>query len=722
MIHWKPATACWLLWVWAGMAAADETKPVAFDEAVAPLLKQYCSDCHNARRHEADFRLDGIQWLQQEPTDVQRWEKVLEMVGIGDMPPKDEPQPTRAQRDTLTSYIQAELHRLGRGPSTTEAALPKFANRLRHEDLFSGEFKGPAYTPARVWRVNSHIYSQLVADLELGKDFVPPLNAMQGEGFDDYAVLYADEAAIRTMIQNGKRIADTMVHGRLHKVRGAGEKNPQNKSRRGHTRHRVFADFATLPTPPSRERMTEVVRYAFDVLLHRSPTGEELERYLTGSLEPNIKAGGADAGLRGMLVTLLLSPEFLFRMEMGLGERLPDGRRMLSPHELAFALSFALHDHPVPSVLEAADAGRLSTREDVEREVRALLESDRLLRGQVPAARRGKNLWQVGKLSTTNAAKPRLLRFFREYFDYPKAEDVFKDDIRHGGTHQPRNIVQDADWLVLCVLHRDRRVLEELLTTDHFPVFSGASAKGQKVGYATVYNLAEPGWLTDRPIAMPAGQRAGILTHPAWLVAHSGNFETDPVRRGRWIQEHLLGGVVPDLPIGVEAQLPEDPQSTIRQRFHVVRKAECWRCHKKMNPLGEPFEIYDDFGRYRDRHHVNADGRVLASVLEVGHRRRESAAQPLHPVDAGGRLEGAGDADLDGDVENAIDLMQRLAKSQRVRQVFIRHVFRFWMGRNETLDDSPTLIAMDRAYVESDGSFNETLVTLLTSDSFLYRK
>ena len=68
------------------------------------------------------------------------------------------------------------------------------------------------------------------------------------------------------------------------------------------------------------------------------------------------------------------------------------------------------------------------------------------------------------------------------------------------------------------------------------------------------------------------------------------------------------------------------------------------------------------------------------------------------------------------------ELMEKLAASDLVRQSFIRHVFRFWMGRNEMLSDSKTLIAMDLAYVESQGSFQELLVCLLTSDSFLYRK
>jgi hypothetical protein len=58
---------------------------------------------------------------------------------------------------------------------------------------------------------------------------------------------------------------------------------------------------------------------------------------------------------------------------------------------------------------------------------------------------------------------------------------------------------------------------------------------------------------------MPKDQRMGVLTHPAWLVAHSGNFDNDPIRRGLWIRKHLLGGMVPDVPITVDAKLPDEP-------------------------------------------------------------------------------------------------------------------------------------------------------------------
>ena len=85
-------------------------------------------------------------------------------------------------------------------------------------------------------------------------------------------------------------------------------------------------------------------------------------------------------------------------------------------------------------------------------------------------------------------------------------------------------------------------------------------------------------------------------------------------------------------------------------------------------------------------------------------------------------MEGTGDPALDGEVKDAFDLISRLSKSDRVRQSIIRHAFRFFLGRNETLSDSKTLMDAEKAYLESNGSFNEVIVSLLTSDSFIYRK
>ncbi|MGB1927633.1 MAG: DUF1588 domain-containing protein, partial [Rubripirellula sp.] len=195
----------------------------------------------------------------------------------------------------------------------------------------------------------------------------------------------------------------------------------------------------------------------------------------------------------------------------------------------------------------------------------------------------------------------------------------------------------------------------------------------------------------------PEGQRLGLLTHPTWLVSHSDAMDNHAIRRGRWVRERLLGGGIPDVPITVDAMLPDEPKTTLRHRMRVTREEYCWTCHRKMDPLGLPFEMYNHGGLYR----------------EIEHGK---------PVDTSGEVIDSGDPDLDGKVENALDLIQRLSESERVEQVFVRHAFRFWMGRNETIHDRQVLQDAHRAYRESGGSMNALLTSLLSSDAFIYRR
>jgi hypothetical protein len=91
------------------------------------------------------------------------------------------------------------------------------------------------------------------------------------------------------------------------------------------------------------------------------------------------------------------------------------------------------------------------------------------------------------------------------------------------------------------------------------------------------------------------------------------------------------------------------------------------------------------------------------------------------PVDATGRIDLTGETSMDSDVNDAIDFVQKLAKSERVEQVFVRHAFRYFSGRNENLGDGPSLRAAHAAYRESGGSFQALVTAILSSDSFLYR-
>ena len=225
----------------------------------------------------------------------------------------------------------------------------------------------------------------------------------------------------------------------------------------------------------------------------------------------------------------------------------------------------------------------------------------------------------------------------------------------------------------------------------------------------------------DYPVEQPfrIQYRKGLLTHPAWLIAHSSNFHTDPIKRGRWIREKLLAGRVPEVPITVDAQVPEDPHKTFRERVETVtQKAECLNCHRHMNPLGLPFEVFDDFGRYRLDEPLEYEQHVLAGPT----KKNGATTYKTKPVSTLGELIGTGNPRLDGPVDDPFQLIDRLAKSDRARQSIIRHAFRFFMGRNEKLSDSQTLIDADRVYLNSDGSFKAVVVSLLSSESFRFRK
>ena len=218
--------------------------------------------------------------------------------------------------------------------------------------------------------------------------------------------------------------------------------------------------------------------------------------------------------------------------------------------------------------------------------------------------------------------------------------------------------------------------------------------------------------------------RKGLLTHPAWLIAHAQNTETDPVHRGKWIREKLLAGTIPNIPITVDAVIPEDHNRTLRDRLASATEASyCWKCHESMNPLGYVFESYDDFGRFRVEESLEYPDKLITKSSDKGTLLTDTRdVYKTLPVNSTGYLKGTGNDSLDGELKDALDLAERLGKSRRVRQSIIRHAFRYFMGRNEFLSDSKTLIEAEQAYAANGGSFDAVILSLLTSDSFIYRK
>ena len=648
-------------------SAAGAGKPL--EQAVLGFLAKHCQKCHGATQQEGRLTLENISTGLASGQDLSRWQKVLDRLDAGEMPPDTEPRPAVADVRQVLDWVRAGLQKAeAAGHSTSRRPRP--GNTVKHSLLFDPKYQTVSIPgPPRVWRLSPHIYQRLVWDLDrLRKaEVFNPFPVTSAHGFSDQSALYTiDETAKQQLIRNAQAVVGIqtgfqMVNGKLTVPNDA------------------VKDFASLFDPGVKlddAVIDAAVQRQFELALLRPPTAAEAQRF-AGLMKKNIATAGRELGARGTLAAILLLPEVNFRLEIG-REAAPDTDRVqLTPRETAFAISYTLSDsrpHRTPHLWIAARRGQLETKEQVSVQVRAILDNPRI-------------------------HKEPILRFFREYFGYAEAVNVFKDE-EDFPDHLAKQLVADTDLLVKRIVAEDKNVLLELLTTDRGCVNALYIPYKDRIQRATSkkvhlsYNLEQQP--LEQPIKLPRTQRAGILTQPSWLVAHSSNFDNHAIRRGKWIRERLLGGTVPDLPITVDATLPDDPKMTLRERMQITQEAYCWQCHKKMNDLGLAFENYDHFGRHR--------------TSELG-----------KPVDPGGIIADSGDPKLDGRVKDSLELIRRLAVSTRVRQVFVRHAFRFFLGRNETPGDAKTLQEADKAYVDSGGSFKALVTALIASDAFLYR-
>lgn len=779
-----------------------------------PLLTKYCADCHgeeNPEDNEGSFSLGTLDAV--DGVNAEAWNTVWAQVTLKQMPPKDMPQLEVVERLQLSDWIVQELSRVLKDKGGFQAHLdPGKGNFVDHDLLFGALPDGvqlrPASSPARIWRVtpqehitrlNELINSEPVYDpakpgLRTHGDAVPTnhggelklyfgvdriikwqggtvayatavksvpavLSSSRDHGLKNYPHFHTVNSAEATQIISiAEDIIRYMAYGPLSIAEPYQITDDPNSIRdkmkgdlRGLPTSIVYNTKIVRPLTPvydlmkregaDEESIRSAVDYLFEALTFHPPTPQESDAYVA-IVEQSIEELGKEDGAVLGLSSIFLDRDALFRTELAEGGKPDrDGRVMLQDWELGLAVNHAFRYIPPDATLrEAIAQGRMRTKADVKREVERMLADDSI-------------------------RKPRVLQFFRDYFDYDLGGYICKDtkalaDTGVGAGQGYYLSMFDAtastDRLVELILEEDQDVLKRLLTTDKVVAtraddtlfgkrrtqketaqsiaeqrkkneaeveawqkanpgkeppkslrdkgknvnhkVAEANLKGDKI-YARVgrRSFGAGSMKPDRILAtVPEGQRLGILTHPSWLVSHSDAMDNHAIRRGRWVYERLLGGGIPDVPITVDAMLPDEPHNTLRERMRVTRESYCWTCHQKMDPLGLPFEMYNHAGLYRE------------SELEK-------------PVDTSGEIIDSGVPELDGEVANAIELIQKIADSDRAEQVFVRHAFRFWMGRNETLNDRPVLQDAYRAYKENGGSMKAMLTSLLTSDAFLYR-
>ena len=719
---------------------ADAQEP-ADAKFVEVFLQSHCVRCHNAIKKKGKLNLDDLG--TNLAAGRASFAAALQALEVGDMPPEDEPRPAPAAVRRVTKWLQQGLAALPPAPADTAKTevQPDAGNHLPHALLFGGK-PGPSVPPPpRLWRLSPAGYKAgLLRSLWVkSQDVSQPFALRSDPGIKDYSALYwLDEGSTDLLIRNAEKIVGAITSHKLSKG-GSG----QVSMARSGGQAQAFEEFAPLLHPtvaPKREKLETAIRVLYRNALVREPSAEE-----TGSLiqlyhEASKSPGDPVSASKTMLMAPLLSPEVLHRFEIGRGAEVRPGVRMLSPDELAFALSLAFSGEREPRLFAAVTSGGLRAREDVEKHVRRILDDPEIY-------------------------KPRILGFFHEYFGYDRAPEVCKD-AQPDYVHNADQLVLDTNMLVLSILEKDQNVLKELLTTPKSFVNGvkvtkdGANvgiagdtsltkvlsqSMASKIGYSATdkpatavrpkekskdgveaaYGLKE--WPANQPADLP-GDRIGILMQPSWQVACSSNFFNDPVRRGLWIREHLLGHSVPQVPVGVVIVLPDDPTQTLRQRMQITKDVKCWSCHQKIDDLGFPFDAFDHFGRPRDVEKLADDAAIAKNKANASRQYAKGEKRPEKlpeyrklPFDSTGIICASGDPKLDGPVKNAQEMIRRLAESDRVRQVFIRFVFRYFMGRNETVGDAATLQEADNIYVKSGGSFKALVVSLLTSEAFLCR-
>ena len=779
-----------------------------FSSFAKPFLANHCAKCHGATEPEGNLSLQDLGPVDELNASV--WKSIWAQVTLKEMPPAEAEQPQVVERLQFSDWIVAELTRVMRDKGGFRDHLdPNKGNFVDHELLFGPLPDGIQLTatssPARIWRVtpqehitrlNELINKEPAFDpekpgLRTHGDAVPTnhggelklyfgtdqiiqwqggtvayatavksvpavLSSARQHGLENYPDFYSVNSAEATQILSlANDIIRYMAYGPLSIAQPYqitdDPKSIADKMAgdiRGLPTSIVYSTKVLRPLTPvyelmkeesvTDERLRAAVDFLFEALTFRPPARSESDAYMTLVKQSIEKLGPKDGAVLG-LSSIFLDRDALFRPELvASGEADPHGRVMLQDWELGLAVNHALrYIKPDEELRKAIAEGRMRTRSDVKREVERMLVDDTI-------------------------RKPRVLQFFRDYFDYDLGGYICKDAkalaetgvTNRGEAHYRAmfDATASTDRLIEIILDEDKHVLKQLLTTDKVVatnadrIYFGrrrsqaekvaaqreaaelearkaseleaesAQAKDKKKRDNVNYDVVEAdlsgpsiyarvsrrsfgngSMQPERILATaPKGERLGVLTHPSWLVSHSDAMDNHAIRRGRWIRERLLGGGIPDVPITVDAMLPDEPKHTLRERMRVTREEYCWTCHQKMDPLGLPFEMYNHAGVFR------------RTELDK-------------PVDTSGAIIDSGDARLDGKVDNAVEMIRKIAASQRAEQVFVRHAFRFWMGRNETLNDAPVLQAAYHAYKDNGGSMNALLVSLLTSDAFLYR-
>jgi Protein of unknown function (DUF1592)/Protein of unknown function (DUF1588)/Protein of unknown function (DUF1587)/Protein of unknown function (DUF1595)/Protein of unknown function (DUF1585) len=392
----------------------------------------------------------------------------------------------------------------------------------------------------------------------------------------------------------------------------------------------------------------------------RPLTTDEQSRLLTVFNAARAASNPLDVSIQMLLQVLLQAPQFIYLLEPS---SLPAGAiTPLDSWQVASRLSyFLLGSMPDAELSAEAEKGALMTPEQVDAQAWRLLQTQR--------------------------ARDRIGLFFEEWMQLRNVDRMQKDPVLYP------SYTLDLGPLI--------QMQVRLFATDVILDQAGTVADLLTAPYtfmtpelAPLYGVAPtaPGVYTR--VDLDPALRAGLLTHVGIMASLAHANQTDPVHRGKFVRERLLCQTVPPPPVNANIKPPEvTPGSTTRERF-AQHHADptCAACHALMDPIGLGFEHYDALGQWRD--------------LDQG-----------LPIDATGDVTGS---DVAGPFDGAVELTQRLAKSQQVKDCMVQTWLRFALGRSVTPADAAALAALNTAFSDNSYKLFELMMAITRAQSFRY--
>ena len=327
---------------------------------------------------------------------------------------------------------------------------------------------------------------------------------------------------------------------------------------------------ASQESPCAKKILTRLARRAY-----RRPATEADLLPLMKLYSIGRKTGSFDNGIEMALRGILVSPEFLYRVERDPAGAVAGSVHKVGDFELASRLSFFLWSSiPDEELLALAEKKRLRDPEVLEQQVRRMLNDDRST-----------------ALVTNFAGQWLYLRNMAQVKPDPDEFPDFDESLRDAFLQQTRlffTSILREDRSVVDLLDADYTYLNERLAKHYgFPDIHGSQMRRVAL-------------LEGDPIG---DARRGLLGQGSILTVTSYPNRTSPVLRGKWILENLLGAPPPPPPANVPDLKSHNDKGTLlslRQQMEMHRaNPVCASCHARMDPLGFALENMDGVGKWR---------------------------------------------------------------------------------------------------------------------------